>query len=355
MWHIATNKTRFPAYACYFSGLAFLWRLLNGMLGRVPILMYHSIQGENGVAPVSCLAMRNMVVRRDIFEKHLEYLVRHHSVIGMDDLADYLKGAKRLPRHPVVLTFDDGFRDNYTEAFPALKKYGLTATFFIIGAALAGEKAIWPHMLYRFIDHFSGKPFALAAEEGTDFQTSALNRSEKQYVLDVLRVKLRDLEQGERMKILERVGERNGTTLDMVSIESEYMTADEIEELRRCGHLIGFHTVSHENLGTLSPERQKEEILDAGDCSSGFSQPGFAVFSYPFGVKDSFGQVTKNLLRSNGFACAVSTLGGLNGRGVDLFALRRIEMRNFDGIEFSVQLSGVMGDFKNLAKRLLGK
>src|SRR5208283_556018 len=97
------------------------------------------------------------------------------------------------------------------------------------------------------------------------------------------------------------------------------------------------------------------EISGAEAYPEYIEEKGFAAFSYPYGMRNSFDQEIKGLLQSGGFRCAVSTIDGLNDRGTDIFALRRIEMRSFDRVDLAVQLSGIIGDCKNLARRLLRK
>ncbi|NLG52053.1 MAG: polysaccharide deacetylase family protein [Chloroflexi bacterium] len=97
---------------------------------RVPILMYHYIS-----APPS----RANAVRRDLsvspeqFEAHLRYLQQEgYSTITLRDLSLALQRGYPLPEKPIVLTFDDGYRDAYENAFPLLRRYGFVGTFFVI-------------------------------------------------------------------------------------------------------------------------------------------------------------------------------------------------------------------------------
>ena len=93
----------------------------------IPVLMYHSVnpQGNPDV--------NRLVVMPATFEKQMRFLKqRGYNVIPLEAVADLLKNSKRLPRRPITITFDDGYKDNYTYAFPVLKKYALPATVFII-------------------------------------------------------------------------------------------------------------------------------------------------------------------------------------------------------------------------------
>ena len=89
----------------------------------VPVLMYHSIGEEKN---------NDAVISRDRFVAQMAYLSQNNfHPISLDDLYGYLSAGKALPPRPVVITFDDGYRDTYDVAFPVLKQYGFKSTLFI--------------------------------------------------------------------------------------------------------------------------------------------------------------------------------------------------------------------------------
>ncbi len=101
----------------------------SGRTLTVPILMYHYLSSP----PSDANAIRlDLSVRPEQFETHLAYLRQAgYETISMKQLAFALSGLTDLPPKPIILTFDDGYRDNYEYAFPTLRKYGYSATFFI--------------------------------------------------------------------------------------------------------------------------------------------------------------------------------------------------------------------------------
>ncbi|MDH4208441.1 MAG: polysaccharide deacetylase family protein, partial [Anaerolineae bacterium] len=96
----------------------------------VPILMYHHI-GEPG--PAADAIRSDLSVSPENFEGQLRYLVEHgYEPTTLESLVLHLQVGRPLPGKPVILTFDDGFRDQYTAAYPLLRKYGFAGTFFVI-------------------------------------------------------------------------------------------------------------------------------------------------------------------------------------------------------------------------------
>ena len=101
----------------------------------VPILMYHHV-GTADRRSQDSLA-RDLTLPPAEFEKQLAHLSsRGFATITLQDLWLHLQGRKDLPERPVVLTFDDGYSDNYSYAFPLLKRYGYGGTFFAISGLI---------------------------------------------------------------------------------------------------------------------------------------------------------------------------------------------------------------------------
>lgn len=97
---------------------------------RVPILMYHYVSEPPADADIY---RRDLSVAPERFESHLRYLREAgYQVITLDDLLYALARGQPLPDKPVILTFDDGYEDNHTNAFPLLQRYDMVGHFFII-------------------------------------------------------------------------------------------------------------------------------------------------------------------------------------------------------------------------------
>jgi peptidoglycan/xylan/chitin deacetylase (PgdA/CDA1 family) len=114
---------------------------------QVPILMYHYISAPPADADIY---RRDLSVTPVLFESHLKYLMdAGYHAITLDDLLYALAQGRELPAKPVILTFDDGYEDNYTNAFPLLQKYNMVGHFFIISDFVNQERTgylTWPQI-----------------------------------------------------------------------------------------------------------------------------------------------------------------------------------------------------------------
>ncbi|MFA6939538.1 MAG: polysaccharide deacetylase family protein [Clostridiaceae bacterium] len=91
---------------------------------KIPILMYHSIDYEKG---------NSLRVPKEDFYLQMKYIKKNgYTPISLDDLYDFLSGKRKAPQKPIAITFDDGYEDNYVNAYPILKEFGFKATIFDI-------------------------------------------------------------------------------------------------------------------------------------------------------------------------------------------------------------------------------
>jgi peptidoglycan/xylan/chitin deacetylase (PgdA/CDA1 family) len=108
----------------------------------VPILMYHSIQPQ---PPLE----NRLAASPQAFERQMDFLKRnHYRVLKLEELANLMRQKKKIPPRAIAITFDDGYKDNYTYTFPILKKYGIPATFFIIVQEVGrADRLSWEEIL----------------------------------------------------------------------------------------------------------------------------------------------------------------------------------------------------------------
>lgn len=98
---------------------------------EVIILTYHSV-GSNG-------DFYN--VDPDAFSRQMEYLRNNYSIVPLSEVVDFAKGTKEMPRRSVSITFDDGYRDFYSNVYPYFRKYELPATIFVTTGYVGKEWA----------------------------------------------------------------------------------------------------------------------------------------------------------------------------------------------------------------------
>lgn len=110
---------------------------LKNKIVHLPILMYHHIDYlPSGVSK----EWQDLTVSPETFEKQMEYLFQqNYQPITFRQFLYFIEGGGELPEKSLIITFDDGWKNQYTYAFPILKKYNFPATFFIVVNQIGGS------------------------------------------------------------------------------------------------------------------------------------------------------------------------------------------------------------------------
>ena len=110
------------------AGLSARWNWWRPAADGLPVLMYHKIG-----RPPRGSRLAKLWVSPDRFRWQLRYLERHgYTAVTFSDLVADLRGSRTLPDKPVLITFDDGYQDNYHSAYPILRELDMKANVFLV-------------------------------------------------------------------------------------------------------------------------------------------------------------------------------------------------------------------------------
>jgi peptidoglycan/xylan/chitin deacetylase (PgdA/CDA1 family) len=116
-------------YASFLDASGAVARARANLKDKALVLMYHRVLAPDDVpADID----PGMYVTTEAFERHLRYLTANHEVVTLETLFEWMAGRRQFSRIPCAITFDDGWRDNYEQAFPLLQQYNVPATIFLI-------------------------------------------------------------------------------------------------------------------------------------------------------------------------------------------------------------------------------
>lgn len=250
----------------------------------------------------------------DIFEEHLKVIRTNFKIVTLK------KGLELLERDRprglcVAITFDDGYMDNYINAYPLLKKYNIPATIFLTTDCIGKDYFFWWDNVFYILSSldtkrvsvsFGKKRFCFRLMNPDDIRraANAINNFLRQYRYEDIKCFLNELEG--RFPI-----ERPLTPKRMLGWDEIKTMAKDIIE-------FGSHTKTHRNLSLMSDEEVLEELIDSKcqiEKNTGLKAAGL---SYPFGI---FDDRVKYLAKKAGFEFARSTLKGVNQRDTDRFSL----------------------------------
>ncbi len=260
------------------------------------------------------------------FRSQMQWLKANRCVLSEADLLAALRSQRPeryLPASPALVTFDDGYVDNYTLALPILKELGIPAIFFISTQAVEERKLGW----WDLISYLLKK----SERDWIEFQGKRIELSKAR---DALRNELLQQMKWEASEVtaglLSQLAEACEVPLPGPEISGrELMSWQEIREAMNSGIAIGSHTHSHRVLATLDLESQQLELARSKlILEDKLGQP-VRTLAYPVGGYEHFHMETLTLAQRCGYEAAFSFLTGCN----PVAELQRFDLRRVSGPE----------------------
>ncbi len=240
------------------------------------------------------------------FRDHMKWLKGHCDMISEQDLLDHVQGKINLPRSSVMITFDDGYRDNLEIALPILNEFNIPAIFFIPTQAIEEREVGWWDKIAYVLKKSEKKNFVLR-DRPFDLQLG------KKHAIRELQEWMRTHSAKSTVSLLKELSEACGVDLPTsFHCDSEIMTWDQIREAQKKGITIGSHTHSHRVLSTLTLAEQFEEFHVSKKILEAKLKTPVRSVAYPVGGHDDWHLETGEIAERCGYQLGFSFQTGAN-------------------------------------------
>jgi peptidoglycan/xylan/chitin deacetylase (PgdA/CDA1 family) len=289
---------------------------LNRLLARTGtwqgllVLNYHRI----GTASGSPFDHALWSATRDDFARQVCWVAERFPVVGPAQLDDVLSGRVR---RGVMFSFDDGYRDNFTEAFPVLQEHGVPATFFISTGFIDRPWVPWWDEVCWMIRSTTCEVLQLPEEFGGPYELNRNADPELTRATQTILRRYKAIPSHRTADFLDALADVAGTGRCPAEVaDGLWMTWDMIREMRDAGMFFGGHTHTHPVLARLTPDEQDREIETCRNRLDAELGPGTDAFSYPVGGPTAFDEITRACLSRHGFRWSFSYYGGWQRPGL---------------------------------------
>jgi len=296
------------------------------LIPEVKILAYHRIVdiSENN----KYLYDRELIsASASDFEWQMNYIKKNYEPISFTQFTEYLIGNTKLPKKAVLVTFDDGFNDNYHTAYPILKKLNVPATIFLSTGYIGGKETFWfdwlAHLLFVL-------PNGGLYIQQLDMKLNLSNSfSEREKIFLQLITKLKKVKNDIRLDVLNDLKRRYKSILEIETEQNKTyslpMTWDQVLEMSKNGIEFGSHTVSHPILSSLTREQLFSELSESKEIIKKNIGKDIDVLAYPNGLINDFNEDVQIIAKELGYKVGLSYISGSNSLNkLDLFAMKRI-------------------------------
>ena len=328
------GKREFLAAGLYLTRVTSLLRQMPAR-DSLLVLNYHRI-GDPGNDPFDPGVFS---ATGDQLSDQISYLKRNVPLVTLEEALAFVDGTlkEKTPRCRVLLTFDDGYLDNYEVAFPILRSHGAQGVFFL-ATGMVGSCCVpwWDHIAFlmktarrrRFSLHYPG---VLAVD--------LVENDMSQTLRDVLRLYKRPGNVDSERFIQELKEAARGD--DLPRCPRRFLNWEEAREMIAGGMAIGSHTHSHAVLTQLDAKQQKSDLSHSRVLLKQNLNIEADVLAYPVGAQSSISDQAQQSAREVGYRAAFSSYGGTNLPGLTQpYDIKRVGVGRQSSIRFRVS-SGI--------------
>jgi peptidoglycan/xylan/chitin deacetylase (PgdA/CDA1 family) len=320
---------KLPVTSVLVAGGYARWRRRRLPRDRALILMYHHVTGP-AETPDRWWAPFQRGIPLARFERQMRFLRRAMTPVSLRDVVEAVRGERGLPPRAVAVTFDDGYLDNYTAAFPALKRHGIPATVFVSTAFVETGATFWWDQVFAMARATSAPsldvaPVAAAAGARTPSRvmplaTAACRVEAAEAIIDLVR----PLPAERRAAGLAALSARLDVPLAAARRAAPpVMGWDELRDMAGHGVRIESHAHTHPLLGLVPPSVVEGELVTSKrllEDRLGHSVEGLA---YPDGRDGATNEAVRAIARRVGYRFGCMARPGRVGAGADPFVLGR--------------------------------
>lgn len=299
---------RLLAAVMYYSGILYLvlhWRARHGGV----VLLYHRVLPDAECA--ASFSSKAIMVSPATFDMHLRFLQRHFTLVDPPAFREWLLNRRSLDRPPCLITFDDGWQDNFTHAVPLLKARNVPALIFLPTDYIGSGRQFWQerlsHLLFRIGQRPELQPHPAVMRHGL----SALFTVRQADLVDCACNLARSFKKLKPADVDALVTEIETLLTpadpDRTSGVDTFLSWEDVQTMQAQGIHFGSHTVSHRILTQLDRTAVSAELAESRQTLEDRLGAPVLDFAYPNGNYD---RKTCQAARAAGYALAFTTVPG---------------------------------------------
>jgi|SRR5579883_725934 len=296
------------------------------------VLNYHRI----GIAEQTPFDSNVFSATAEQFDTQIGLLKRRFPMVTLEEALAIVHGKSRRGTS-VLITFDDGYIDNYELAYPILRSHGVQGVFFLPTAFVGTGRLPWWDEIAYIVKKSRRPLIRLEYPEPATFELSAGGATRA--TMEILRLfKTPAVQDTERfIRELETVCEASRPE---PGAERCFLNWDEAREMQDGGMAFGSHTHLHEILSKLPVSEQERELAESRRILERELRRPVETVAYPVGSPDAFSGDTMTAARSTGYRGAFSFYGGTNTpRQTDPFNIRRLGVGDQSQVRLRLQVA----------------
>ena len=309
---------------------------------KIIILMYHGFTDKDHQTGIENYQGKHIDI--DLFKTQIAYMKKYYNIISLDDYIEFCTKDKKIPNNSIVITIDDGYRSNYTLAYPIFKEFNVPATIFITTDFVENKKYLWVDRLEYALNKTHSKALHIKVNEEKQY-FPLTTKQEKIVCEERLKYILKSLKNETIEDTIKTIENKLNIALcksrDIPKIYNPLEWNEILEMVKSSKVKFGSHTHKHLILAIYDNEVIKNDLALAKNIIESKTGVSTKLFCYPNGSRGDFNEMTKHIIKEAEYSCALTTVYGINSKFSDLFELKRIGIGNTNLKSFVINISGI--------------
>ena len=323
--------------ACWRFGLT-VSRIRRERQHAFWMVNYHRVCPDDGGA-IHYPSFFDLHTTPERFEEQIQFFNQYFHVCTLEEALRHSEYDRPL----LVISFDDGYRDNYQYAFPILKKYNLPAIIYIVTETLSPKRLTWDNQIFYSLQKAGIVACKNFFEEALNAKISLKPNEFAKNVFNLICEKVPSHEK--RLELVSQLAEQTRSIGPESVYHEYYLTPSQVQEMSQHNIQFGSHTHRHAFLSASLPEEISFELQESKKVLENVLQKPVDHFCYPSGMKDEH---VLSEVKNAGYHSAATVEEGKNEVSNALFELHRYGVSNQNVHYLAFELSGLKKSLKEV-------
>jgi peptidoglycan/xylan/chitin deacetylase (PgdA/CDA1 family) len=313
----------------YIFGILHFWAKIN-LRNKAVVLMYHRVLSKEDLS--LSMYQAGMTVTVHTFKKQMEYIRRHFKPISPEEFVGHLQRNVPFESKTVLVTFDDGWKDNFINAYPILKENKISALIFLTTDFIGSNRRFWQQDLsdlllaIRHKAQYNNRWWQSSADAFQDETVRWVVTSEEKDLHSALENYLNTQKKKPITQIEDLIKSLREVFLvgeELSDVTDVFMTWDEAQTMARDGIVFGPHGKSHNLLTVINSQESEKEITESKEMIEKELGNVAYAFSYPNG---NYNDAVLGIVKKHGYLVAFGTEKGFVSVSDSPYTIKRVNI-----------------------------
>lgn len=334
------------SYFLYYSGCLWFYKVFF-QKGQINILVYHNID---------TIKIKNLEIEQipENFKSQMKYLKKKYTVFSMEGFCEYRKQGRKFPKNSVMITFDDGYENNYSKAYPILNQLKIPATIFV-SCDFIENKNVFYYDIIRYCIIRSKSKYLDLNDIGLNEVVLWNNNFYLAAIINNITSYFKLFPKHRQYEMSEVLLEKTGFSMQYFQDLKLYLSWDKIIKMSKNDIDFGSHTMSHAHLPSITNDDCRAELVMSKQTIEEKLGKKIKIMAYPFGGACDYNKTVETIAQKSGYNMGFSLISKVMDTKKFTIGRKMVDSHATMGLSgkfckplFAAELSGIFKYYTHL-------